>query len=190
MDFYSYSKTYHWESLVICCGLVAVLFHPDLRKIAFSYFAYTVVGPIVILKKLAEQRIQPNEETPKRHISVSRVLKRFTGQRRKSSIKQTSKKYSNRFSWLKDVLSSSFRISKRVLLAIYHKHASSVTPTANNDSVLNCIVCLERTRNILLLPCKHICLCSNCADRIMDERGIKFCPLCRQDINQTLEIFI
>lgn len=35
-----------------CCGLMVILCHPDLRKIAFGYFALVVVGPFVILRKV------------------------------------------------------------------------------------------------------------------------------------------
>uniref|UniRef100_A0A7S4SDA9 RING-type domain-containing protein n=1 Tax=Alexandrium monilatum TaxID=311494 RepID=A0A7S4SDA9_9DINO len=38
---------------------------------------------------------------------------------------------------------------------------------------LACVVCLEAPRQILLLPCRHVCCCKACADRL--ER----CPVCR-----------
>jgi len=40
-------------------------------------------------------------------------------------------------------------------------------------SSLACVVCLEAPREILLLPCRHVCCCKACADRL--ER----CPVCR-----------
>lgn len=40
-------------------------------------------------------------------------------------------------------------------------------------SSLSCVVCLEASRDILLLPCRHVCCCKACADRL--ER----CPMCR-----------
>lgn len=41
-----------------------------------------------------------------------------------------------------------------------------------------CVVCLERIKCIVLVPCGHLCLCISCSSRLkMDE-----CPLCREDI--------
>ncbi|XP_005182801.1 uncharacterized protein LOC101897854 [Musca domestica] len=192
MDLYSHSKTYHWEALVTCCGLMVILCHPDLRKIAFGYFALVVVGPFVILRKLVERRSPQNERN--NVSSFSNVLKRLTGGRRKSSERKIKK--SKRFPWLNGLFLTSLKIYKRVVRSISRrknlttKRTTSVVSAANSDAAINCIVCMERAKNILLLPCKHICLCSNCAEHIMAERETKFCPLCRQDIIDTLEVFI
>ena len=37
-----------------------------------------------------------------------------------------------------------------------------------------CVVCLSNSRNVLLRPCNHFCLCETCW-----ENGITECPLCR-----------
>lgn len=47
-----------------------------------------------------------------------------------------------------------------------------------------CIACQERERNIVLLPCKHLCLCSACSPAVRDK-----CPLCRTEIQEHLKIF-
>ena len=41
-----------------------------------------------------------------------------------------------------------------------------------------CVVCQEREKTTLLMPCHHLCLCSGCAART----ELKSCPLCRCDI--------
>lgn len=45
-----------------------------------------------------------------------------------------------------------------------------------------CVVCLSRPRNALIMPCKHLCLCS-------DEgcTTVKQCPLCRQNVEQLID---
>ncbi|XP_070535069.1 baculoviral IAP repeat-containing protein 3-like [Ptychodera flava] len=46
-----------------------------------------------------------------------------------------------------------------------------------------CIICMERERNIVTAPCKHICLCSHCV------RRVKHCPLCKKKIKKPVRVF-
>jgi hypothetical protein len=48
-----------------------------------------------------------------------------------------------------------------------------------------CVVCQEEKKSVLLLPCRHLCLCGACARR--DE--LLQCPLCREDIAQRVDVF-
>jgi len=49
-----------------------------------------------------------------------------------------------------------------------------------------CVVCLEKPKNVLLLPCRHTCLCEECAGAQRWER----CPVCREVVETTRRIFI
>jgi Zinc finger, C3HC4 type (RING finger) len=46
-----------------------------------------------------------------------------------------------------------------------------------------CSICSERPRNVALLPCKHNCLCQECADT--QSR----CPVCRAEIVDRIALF-
>ena len=46
-----------------------------------------------------------------------------------------------------------------------------------------CVVCQENEKRVLLLPCKHQCLCDNCSKKV------KICPLCRVHIKQKISAF-
>jgi membrane protein involved in colicin uptake len=48
-----------------------------------------------------------------------------------------------------------------------------------------CIVCMDAPRQALMLPCKHMCCCNECAD-IMLERQEKHCPICRADLTDIM----
>uniref|UniRef100_A0A3B4ABJ9 E3 ubiquitin-protein ligase NEURL3 n=1 Tax=Periophthalmus magnuspinnatus TaxID=409849 RepID=A0A3B4ABJ9_9GOBI len=50
--------------------------------------------------------------------------------------------------------------------------------SADKDNCEECVVCLGKEARIIVKPCGHKCLCSNCAIRILEEFGT--CPLCRQ----------
>ena len=49
-----------------------------------------------------------------------------------------------------------------------------------------CVVCCEKEKSELLLPCKHLCVCEDCAQ----DRRLKQCPLCRMEIEETVSIFL
>jgi hypothetical protein len=48
-----------------------------------------------------------------------------------------------------------------------------------------CVICQEKDKSVVLLPCRHLCLCDECSKH--DQ--LKFCPLCRQPIAHTISVF-
>jgi ATP-dependent DNA helicase PIF1 len=46
-----------------------------------------------------------------------------------------------------------------------------------------CVVCKENSKNVVLLPCRHMCLCKICSE------NINKCPICRKDINEYMQVF-
>jgi len=51
-------------------------------------------------------------------------------------------------------------------------------------SQMLCCICLEETKSILFLPCKHICACKTCA------LTVDRCPLDQIKIDQRIETFM
>ncbi|KAL3883074.1 hypothetical protein ACJMK2_029367 [Sinanodonta woodiana] len=49
---------------------------------------------------------------------------------------------------------------------------------------MQCVDCTEAKRNILLLPCTHLCLCSNCSDKA------SICPLCYKKIREKIKTYV
>lgn len=48
-----------------------------------------------------------------------------------------------------------------------------------------CVVCFERKRNVLFMPCKHVRVCTRCSKSLLS------CPVCRQPITSRISnIFI
>jgi len=56
----------------------------------------------------------------------------------------------------------------------------------DDDNNSECVVCLSDTRDTLILPCKHLCLCSECANQLRFQQS--GCPICRQPFRALLQI--
>lgn len=55
-----------------------------------------------------------------------------------------------------------------------------------------CVICQDHIKSVLLLPCKHMCMCVRCADHIVRSRtiGQRVCPLCRARIAKVMNIYV
>ena len=60
------------------------------------------------------------------------------------------------------------------------------TTTANTNE---CCVCLEKTKNTVLVPCHNMCLCESCAEDLMKNTNAS-CPLCHAKVHKTIKIFL
>ena len=59
------------------------------------------------------------------------------------------------------------------------KHHESVSP----KSELQCVVCFDENKNIVFVPCHHLCCCEDCGATLQK------CPLCRKGISDRVKIF-
>lgn len=55
------------------------------------------------------------------------------------------------------------------------------------DSEKECIICFSDTRDTIILPCRHMCLCLGCAKSLQSQASSK-CPICRKDIESFLRL--
>jgi ATP-dependent DNA helicase PIF1 len=72
----------------------------------------------------------------------------------------------------------------------YSYGSSTHTPkvikiSGEEDESKNCVVCLETVKSVLLLPCRHMCLCKECSQSNM----ITNCPLCRLKISKKINVY-
>lgn len=46
-----------------------------------------------------------------------------------------------------------------------------------------CVICRDEQKNVVLMPCRHLCLCINCSG------AIRICPLCRKPITKIMSVY-
>ena len=53
-----------------------------------------------------------------------------------------------------------------------------------NNTRMQCKVCLSADVGVVFLPCGHLLVCTNCAP------SLDTCPVCRRKINETIKVFM
>lgn len=48
-----------------------------------------------------------------------------------------------------------------------------------------CVVCQNRRKSVLLMPCRHLCCCTECAE----HSSLFRCPICRQQIDRKINVY-
>ncbi|XP_074649365.1 putative E3 ubiquitin-protein ligase MGRN1 isoform X2 [Tubulanus polymorphus] len=54
------------------------------------------------------------------------------------------------------------------------------------DTGSECVICMSESRDTLILPCRHLCLCSACANNLRYQANN--CPICRAPFRALLQI--
>ena len=55
-----------------------------------------------------------------------------------------------------------------------------------------CVVCQDQQKSMLVMPCRHMCLCRGCSGELLRLRRwqSRTCPLCRCRITSILEVYV
>lgn len=57
-----------------------------------------------------------------------------------------------------------------------------------NASDALCVICQERQKCVLTLPCRHVCLCTECCMRLYGYQ--RTCPICRTFIYHSVTVYL
>eukprot|EP01120_Amphizonella_sp_Union-15-10_P002870 TRINITY_DN13162_c0_g1_i1.p1 TRINITY_DN13162_c0_g1~~TRINITY_DN13162_c0_g1_i1.p1 ORF type:complete len:205 (+),score=24.95 TRINITY_DN13162_c0_g1_i1:42-617(+) len=56
------------------------------------------------------------------------------------------------------------------------------------EDTSDCVICLTEPRSTIIIPCRHMCLCHQCAESLRDKSSK--CPICRAPVRSLLKLEI
>jgi len=51
-----------------------------------------------------------------------------------------------------------------------------------------CCICQDQEKCIMMLPCRHLCICSSCMEPLRTHRNT--CPICRKQVKQMIKAYL
>jgi hypothetical protein len=92
--------------------------------------------------------------------------------------------------------SPSSQTSTQVDLRGNNMHVSTNTPSSSrtehttNDQSRMCCICLTSPKCVVLMPCKHLCVCESCFNGSDTGHRLTDCPICRCGIDNHIIPFL
>lgn len=56
-----------------------------------------------------------------------------------------------------------------------------------------CVICQDQEKCIMILPCRHLCICQNCQINLLQRNNHAHsgtCPICRKNVKQTIKAYL
>jgi len=80
------------------------------------------------------------------------------------------------------------KIIKGTLLKLENHKSDLISKqlSKTQDEQKMCVVCQDEEKSVLLLPCRHVCVCKGCARNSQLDN----CPLCREEIVDRINVFM
>lgn len=73
---------------------------------------------------------------------------------------------------------------------VQEDYANPSTPTSSTKTIGPhncCVICQDKIKSIVLLPCRHLCLCQDCFRQLRRYR--EQCPMCRVPYHHSIQVY-
>ena len=60
----------------------------------------------------------------------------------------------------------------------------TMPPSIGDDIIVTCVVCMNNTKNMMINPCNHVCLCEECCVNLTE------CPICRGRVGIIVKVYL
>ena len=131
--------------------------------------------PISIPNDENSQRSQTNDMEIQKHIMII--------QNAIQSILKTNWKYN--YKSMNELNDLEMILRKSLQQVTDEKDKLSKKMLEEEEEKKVCVVCQVQVKSILLMPCRHLCVCNICSQRKELER----CPLCREWIKERIQVY-
>ncbi|KAK3135680.1 hypothetical protein QOZ80_5BG0422110 [Eleusine coracana subsp. coracana] len=78
------------------------------------------------------------------------------------------------------------RYELQEIFGIDNSTDADVHDADGDDTGKECVICLTEPRDTAVMPCRHLCMCSECAKALRFQSDK--CPICRQPVEKLMEI--
>ncbi|KAL6610015.1 hypothetical protein ACP70R_039984 [Stipagrostis hirtigluma subsp. patula] len=78
------------------------------------------------------------------------------------------------------------RYELQEIFGIINSTEADVPNADDDDTGKECVICLTEPRDTAVMPCRHLCMCSECAKTLRFQSNK--CPICRQPVEKLMEI--
>ena len=155
-----------------------------IEQMLFADTNLTGVGKL-ILSERGTLKLCPPSESGFKYILTTDLI---------DSVVQTRKRYARNWKIVAIIFfavggaCASYWIYKNYILRYlenrrYEQLLRDLDENNEEDRDTICTVCLDNQRDVVLLPCGHVCSCRQCADLVNN------CPICRTHIERSVPIF-
>ena len=77
------------------------------------------------------------------------------------------------------------RLKRAISAHAAKRAANNRIDSVEEEPELDCVVCEDKKPNCILYPCKHFCMCIECAKQV--QREFNKCPICRTPIKEIVD---
>lgn len=67
-----------------------------------------------------------------------------------------------------------------------NEQAASLIVNIESNVHRLCVICQDREKSVVLMPCRHMCLCAECSN----HSAVNSCPKCRTVIARRISVFV